>query len=271
MRKVQQGFFQGRMSKTNRNARPHGIAGVGIARLVDPRSPPLVCERTALQGHRSRRYRSSSNTRVRISLSAFTTRRCPLTTRRRAKLWNEAMPDVMTIRGWDGLREGRLELSPSSAFKAAKASFAVFVRTVSHDSMDSASFFFSFESDLPEIVLGLVSDGLRKGPQLGVEETLASPVFIVQNEACLPWDDKPRHHTSTGRDWPHKRSIPPHQASRAFRRDLGSRSPIGHSFRKRLIRLIYGQQNSGLGARHSAGTHGGTERDRTPMIRQIRN
>ena len=49
--------------------------------------------------------------------------------------------------------------------------------------MDSASFFFSFESDSPEIVLGLVSDGPRKGPQLGVEETLASPFFIVQNEA----------------------------------------------------------------------------------------
>jgi hypothetical protein len=75
--------------------------------------------------------------------------------------------------------------------------------------MDTASFFFSFESDLPEIVLRLVSDGLRKVPQLGIDQTLASPVFIVQNEACLPWHHKPRHHTSTGRDWPHKRVILP--------------------------------------------------------------
>ena len=56
--------------------------------------------------------------------------------------------------------------------------------------MDTASFFFSFESYLPESVLRLASDGLPKASRLGVENTLAGPVLIVQNEACLLWQGK---------------------------------------------------------------------------------
>ena len=52
---------------------------------------------------------------------------------------------------------------------------------------------------------------------------------------------------------------------------LGSRRPIGHRFGERLIRFLYGQQNRGLGARHSAGAHGGTERGCAEMIRHLRN
>jgi hypothetical protein len=79
--------------------------------------------------------------------------------------------------------------------------------------MDSASFLFSFESDLPETVLRLVSDGLQEAPQLGIEKMLAGTVIIVQNEACQPWYDKPRHHTDAGRDWPHKRVTRPEHSS----------------------------------------------------------
>jgi hypothetical protein len=52
---------------------------------------------------------------------------------------------------------------------------------------------------------------------------------------------------------------------------LGSRSPIGYGFGKRLIRFVYGQQNRGLGARHSASARGRTERGRADVIRQVRN
>jgi hypothetical protein len=71
---------------------------------------------------------------------------------------------------------------------------------VGHDSMDTASFFLSFESDLPETVLRLASDALKKVPQFGVEKTLAGPVLIVQNEARLPRHDKPRRNARAGRD-----------------------------------------------------------------------
>jgi hypothetical protein len=52
---------------------------------------------------------------------------------------------------------------------------------------------------------------------------------------------------------------------------LGARSPIGHGFGERLIRLLYGQQHRGFGARHSAGARGGTERSRADMILQVHN
>ena len=63
----------------------------------------------------------------------------------------------------------------------------------------------------------------------------------------------------------------PALSSRHSSVELGSRSAIGHGFGKRFIRLVYCQQNRGLGARHSAGACGGTERGRADMIRQIRN
>jgi len=53
--------------------------------------------------------------------------------------------------------------------------------------------------------------------------------------------------------------------------ELGSRSPIGHRFGERLIRLVYCQQSRGLGARHSAGTRRAAGRGRADMIRQIYN
>jgi hypothetical protein len=69
--------------------------------------------------------------------------------------------------------------------------------------MDTASFFFSFESDLLETAQKLASGGLpKKCPRPSVTKTLAVPVFIVQNESCLFSNDSPCHHTRSGRDWP---------------------------------------------------------------------
>jgi hypothetical protein len=57
--------------------------------------------------------------------------------------------------------------------------------------MDTASFFFSFESDSPPTGLTLASDGTPEVSQLDVETTLAGSVLIVQNEACLLCHDNP--------------------------------------------------------------------------------
>jgi hypothetical protein len=47
--------------------------------------------------------------------------------------------------------------------------------------MDTASFFFSFESDLPETALkALIWRGFGSGDQAS-QKTLAAPVFIVKN------------------------------------------------------------------------------------------
>jgi hypothetical protein len=86
-------------------------------------------------------------------------------------------------------------------YKPANVSLASSVRRVSQDPMDTASFFFSFESDLPG-TLRLLSGG---APEVGgqvSQKTLAVPVFIVQNESCLFSNDSPCHHTRSGRDWP---------------------------------------------------------------------
>ena len=62
-------------------------------------------------------------------------------------------------------------------------------------------------------------------------------------------DDGPSFHNQVEEGCP---TLPaPARACRAPAR-LGSRSPIGHGFRERFIRLFYGQQNRGPGARHSA-------------------
>jgi hypothetical protein len=68
--------------------------------------------------------------------------------------------------------------------------------------MDNASFFFSFEFDLPQTALELLFGGLRKWAAKLCKKTLAALVFIVQNELCLPLKDSPCHHTRSGRDWP---------------------------------------------------------------------
>jgi hypothetical protein len=68
--------------------------------------------------------------------------------------------------------------------------------------MDTASFFFSFESDLLETAQKLASGGLPKCRGQVSQKTLAVAVFIVQNESCLFSNDSPCHHTRSGRDWP---------------------------------------------------------------------
>ena len=68
--------------------------------------------------------------------------------------------------------------------------------------MDNASFFFSFEFDLPQTALELLFGGLRKLGGQALQKTLAALAFIVQNELCLPLKDSPYHHTRSGRDWP---------------------------------------------------------------------
>src|SRR5260370_12695695 len=68
--------------------------------------------------------------------------------------------------------------------------------------MDSASFFFSFEFDLPGTALRLLSG---RAPEVATrlrKKTLAAPVFIVQNESCLLSNDSPWHHSRSGRNWP---------------------------------------------------------------------
>src|SRR5262249_60254277 len=44
--------------------------------------------------------------------------------------------------------------------------------------------------------------GLQKWAAKLCKKTLAAPVFIVQNESCLPLKDSSCHHTRSGRDWP---------------------------------------------------------------------
>jgi len=68
--------------------------------------------------------------------------------------------------------------------------------------MDNASFFFSFEFDLPQTALEPLSGGLRNWAAKLCKKTLAARVFIVQNELCLPLKDSPCHHTRSGIDWP---------------------------------------------------------------------
>jgi hypothetical protein len=71
-------------------------------------------------------------------------------------------------------------------FKPANLSKAACVRILTRDPMDTDSFFFSFESDLPETAVRLYLAGLRSGRPRLRRKALAAPVFIVQNESCLP-------------------------------------------------------------------------------------
>ena len=84
--------------------------------------------------------------------------------------------------------------------------------------------------------------------------------WTEQAKGCaMTWEYKVVQARSSAREW------------RSSLLQLGSRSPIGHRFGESLVRLVYCQQNRGLGARHSAGARGGTERGRTAMIRHIHN
>src|SRR5260370_36191531 len=71
------------------------------------------------------------------------------------------------------------------------------IRRVTHDSLDTAYFFFSFESDLPETAPRHLSGGPQKWSGQASQKSLATPVFMGQNESCLllkvpPCDDTNR-------------------------------------------------------------------------------
>src|SRR5215470_10416103 len=66
----------------------------------------------------------------------------------------------------------------------------------------TVSFLFSFEFDLTQTAPKLPFGGLQKWAAKLCKKTLAAPVFIVQNESCLPLKDSSCHHTRSGRDWP---------------------------------------------------------------------
>ena len=70
---------------------------------------------------------------------------------------------------------------PIGGYKPANVLMASSVRSVTHDPMDTASFFFSFDSVLPERASKPVSDGLPSWELPSLKKTLAVPVFIAQN------------------------------------------------------------------------------------------
>ena len=76
------------------------------------------------------------------------------------------------------------------------------IRSVTHDSMDTAQFLFSFESDLPETVPRHLSGGLQEWGGQVSQKTLATPVFIGQNESCPLLKVPPCHDTKSRTDWP---------------------------------------------------------------------
>ena len=76
------------------------------------------------------------------------------------------------------------------------------IRRVTHDSLDTAYFFFSFESDLPETAPRHLSGGPQKGSGQVSQKSLATPVFIGQNESCLLLKVPPCHDTKSCIDWP---------------------------------------------------------------------
>src|SRR5260370_7212219 len=78
------------------------------------------------------------------------------------------------------------------------------IRRVTHDSLDTAYFFFSFESDLPETAPRHLSGGPQKWSGQVSQKSLATPVFIGQNESCLLLKVLPCHDTKSRIDWPVK-------------------------------------------------------------------
>src|SRR5258707_15573747 len=88
------------------------------------------------------------------------------------------------------------------------------IRRVTHDSMDTAYFFFSFESNLPETAPRHLSGGPQKWSGQVSQKPLATPVFIGpplligQNESCLVLKDPPCHRTKSGKHWPVKWRYP---------------------------------------------------------------
>lgn len=78
------------------------------------------------------------------------------------------------------------------------------VRRVTRDSMDTAQFFFSFESGLPEMASPHLSEGLQKESGQVSQKPLAMPVFIGQNESCPLLQVPPCHHTKSRTNWPVK-------------------------------------------------------------------
>src|SRR5258708_30692258 len=78
------------------------------------------------------------------------------------------------------------------------------IRRVTHDSLDTTYFFFSFESDLPETAPRHLSGGPQKWSGRVSRKSLATPVFIGQNESCLLLKVPPCHDTKSRIDWPVK-------------------------------------------------------------------
>jgi hypothetical protein len=73
------------------------------------------------------------------------------------------------------------------------------IRRVTHDSLDTTDFFFSFEFGLPKTVSGHLSGGLQEWGGQVSQEMLATPVFIGQNESCPLLNVPPRHRTKSGK------------------------------------------------------------------------
>src|SRR5215471_18887326 len=78
------------------------------------------------------------------------------------------------------------------------------IRRVTHDSLDTDYFSFSFEFDLPETAPRHLSGGLQKRSGQVSQKSLATPVFIGQNESCLLLKVPPCHDTKSRIDWPVK-------------------------------------------------------------------
>src|SRR5260370_20896281 len=78
------------------------------------------------------------------------------------------------------------------------------IRRVTHDSLDTAYFFFSFESDLPGTAPRHLSGGPQKWSGQVSQKPLATAVCIGQNESCLLLKVPPCHCTKSRKHWPAK-------------------------------------------------------------------